>query len=399
VSLPQASTPSRGRTGLVLVLAAVAAAGPGLGQEGAPSASPSAAVAVTDERLQRVRERKQALERDLRTLRGQEQSLLGEVERLELEVRLRSEQHREALLLLQRVQQEMDVTLGRARVLESNIERARPQLAQRARDLYKLGELSYLRMLLSVDRPQDLLLGYRFVTALARRDRVRMASFRSDLATLERTRGELERKTTETQTLKVDLDRTRRSLDADRRRKTELLTRLVEKKELQAAFLQELEEAEGRLSGLISGLSEGEATVPMTAFRGSLAWPVQGKIRSSFGRHKHPRFDTYTVQNGIEIDAPLDTPVTAIHEGRVAYADLFRGYGMLVVIDHGGKHHTLYAHLGEVKVKVGQSVAAGTVVGTVGSSGIAGAGLYFEMRYQGRPQDPGDWLKGLPAAR
>jgi murein hydrolase activator len=385
------------RTPLVLLLAALAAAGPGLGQEGAPSASPSAA--ATDERLQRVRERKQALERDLRTLRGQEQSLLGEVERLELEVRLRSEQHREVQLVLQRVQQEMDVTLGRARTLEADIERARPQLAQRARDLYKLGELSYLRMLLSVDRPQDLLLGYRFVTALARRDRVRMASFRRDQAMLERTRGELERKNTEAQTLKVDLDRARRSLDADRRRKTELLTRLVEKKELQAAYLEELEEAEGRLSGLISGLSEGEATVPITAYRGALPWPVEGKVRSTFGRQKHPRFDTYTVQNGIEIAAPLDAPVTAIHEGRVAFADLFRGYGMLVVLDHGGKHHTLYAHLGEAKVQVGQSVAAGQVLGTVGGSGLEGAGLYFEVRYQGKPQDPAEWLKGLPAGR
>lgn len=386
------------RRSLVLLIALTGGAGPGHGQEPAPSASPSA-TAVTDERLQRVRERKQALERDLRTLRGQEQSLLGEVERLELEVRLRSEQLRESQLVLQRVQQEMDVTLGRARVLEADIARARPQLAQRARDLYKLGELSYLRMLLSVDRPQDLLLGYRFVTALARRDRVKMARFRSDLASLERTRGELEKKTTEAQALKVDLDRARRSLDADRRRKTELLTRLVEKKELQAAYLQELEEAEGRLSGLISGLSAGEVSVPMTAFRGSLPWPVSGKVRSTFGRHKHPRFDTYTVQNGIEIDAPLETPVTAIHEGRVAYADLFRGYGLMVVLDHGGKHHTLYAHLGEVKVQVGQAVSAGHVLGTVGSSGIAGPGLYFEVRYQGRPQDPADWLKDSPGSR
>jgi murein hydrolase activator len=74
------------------------------------------------------------------------------------------------------------------------------------------------------------------------------------------------------------------------------------------------------------------------------------------------------------------------------FADMFKGYGLMVILDHGGKHHSLYAHLREVRVKQGQRLQAGEVLGTVGA-GLEGAGLYFEMRFQGRPEDPQEWLR------
>ena len=82
-----------------------------------------------------------------------------------------------------------------------------------------------------------------------------------------------------------------------------------------------------------------------------------------------------------------------MHEGTVAFADFFRGYGLMVVVDHGGKHHSLYAHLAENRVQAGDQVTAGQTIGTAGASGLDGPGLYFEMRFQGKPVDPADWLK------
>ena len=149
----------------------------------------------------------------------------------------------------------------------------------------------------------------------------------------------------------------------------------------------------GKLTQLLGGLGGGEVSLPFAAFRGTLRWPVAGPVRSTFGRHKHPKFDTYTVQNGIEIAAEPDTPVAAVYEGTVVFADRFKGYGLMVVLDHGGKHHSLYAHLAETSVQMGQKVGAGDILGTVGASSVEGPGLYFEMRFQGRPEDPLDWLK------
>jgi septal ring factor EnvC (AmiA/AmiB activator) len=340
-----------------------------------------------------VQERKQALERELKRLRGEEKSLLGEVEELDVLVRLRTAELRGTQLELQKNQAELEATTKRVKELEESVAATRPQLAAHARALYKLGELSYLRLLLSVDRPSDFFRGYRFVSALARRDNERMAGFRADLQSLTDTRADLLRRTREATALRTQLEGARRELESQRQRKTELLTSIVERKETHAAYVEELERAEGQLRRLIDGFAEGEVAVPVSAFRGQLPWPTEGKVRSGFGRHKHPRFDTYTVQNGVEIEAPLDSPVRAVYEGTIVFADHFRGYGLMVVIDHGGKHYSLYAHLAEAGVEVGQRVAAGDALGTVGATSVEGPGLYFEMRFQGRPEDPLDWLR------
>lgn len=328
-------------------------------------------------------------------LRRRERSLLGEVERLELEVRLHGEKLREVREVLRQTNEEMDALLARLEGIESSIEATRPVLAARARSLYKLGELSYLRLLLSVDRPSDFLRGYRFVTTLARRDNERFARFKSDRRAAEETRVELEQRTAEAMALRAEVGRARRQLDAQRRRKTDLLTEIVGKKESQAAYVAELEEAERQLERLLAGFGEGRVTLPIAAFRGSLPRPVEGPVRVGFGRQRHERFDTYTLHNGIEIEAAVGTPVKAVHEGTVLFADRFQGYGLMIVLDHGSKHHSLYAHLEEASVHVGDRVEAGQQIGTVGATGLAGPGLYFELRFRGQPEDPADWLEGM----
>lgn len=357
----------------------------------APTVTASS-VATTEERLQKVQERRKGLESELQELRGQERSLLGQVQSLEVEVKLRTEELREIQLVLRKAHQEMDAAVKRAEALERTLDAARPVVRSRARALYKLGELSYVRLLLSVERPSEIFRGYRFVTTLAREDRERVAAFRNDLNALGATRDELAKKTREALALQGEVEKRRRRLDEDRTRKTALLTQIVERKETHAAFLEELEEAEGTLRQLLSGVEEeGSAAVPIAALQGSLPWPVEGRVRIPFGLRKHPRFDTHTLHNGIEIAAETGTPVRAVHEGSVLYAARFRGYGLMVIVDHGNKHHSLYAHLEDAAVETKQVVKAGDVIGSVGS-GLEGTGLYFELRYAGRPVDPADWL-------
>jgi len=377
-----------------LLIVALAAASPEPPAAAASAPLPAAPAAPTDEeRLARVRERRAALEKELVRMRGEERSLLGEVEQLELDLRLRTEELLEIQITLKRTRARLDATVARVRQLETSLAAARPALAAHARALYKLGEMSYVRLLLSIDRPSDFFRGYRFITTLARRDNARVAAFRSDLRALGAEKAELEARTRESIALRSRLTAARRDLDEQRARKTELLTSLVERKELNAAYVEELGQAESRLQQLLSGLAGGEVAVPLGAFRGGLPWPAEGRVRAGFGRRKHPRFDTYTVHNGIEIETAPDAEVRAVHGGRVVFADRFRGYGLMVVLDHGGKHHSLYAHLADVAVAPGQDVEEGTVLGTADPAGADGPGVYFEMRYQGRPEDPLEWLR------
>jgi septal ring factor EnvC (AmiA/AmiB activator) len=376
-----------------LLLAALA----GAPQEPPPGAAPAAAAAkaataTDEERLRKVQERRQALEQELKKMRGEEKSLLGEVDQLELELQLRSDELVEIQISLRRTRAQLDQAVVRVRQLEASLGEARPALARHARALYKLGDMSYLRLLLSIDRPSDFFRGYRLITTLARRDNARVAQFRADLAAHTTKKAELEKRTQESIALRNRLAAARHNLDAQRQRKTELLTSLVERKELNAAYVEELGQAEGRLQQLLAGLGGGEVEVPLGAFRGSLPWPVEGPVRTPFGRRKHPRFDTYTIHNGIDIEAPADAPVRAVHDGKVVFADRFRGYGLLVVVDHGGKHYSLYGQLADLAVSNGQDVAAGTVLGRADPAGADGPGVYFEMRYQGRPEDPEPWL-------
>jgi murein hydrolase activator len=361
----------------------------------APEAAPATATG-TEVRLKKVQERRQALQREIDALRGQERSLLGDVERLELQVRLRTQDLQEIQLSLRHTREQMDAARQRAFDLERSLAAARPAVIARARALYKLGEFSYARMLLSIDRPVDVLRAYRFVSTLAREDRTRVAHFRRDLVALGETRTELEKKDLEMQAQRTEAERRRKRLDTERREKTVLLTTIVEKKEVHLAFAEELQQAEGKLAEILAGSGGGEVAVPIAAFRGSLPWPAEGKVRIGFGPRRNPRFDTVTAHNGIEIEAAAESPARAVHEGTVAYAGHFLGYGLMVVIDHGHKHHTLYAHLADIAVALHDHVSAGQTLGTLAAE--EPANLYFEMRFQGKPVDPDDWL-GKPEKR
>jgi septal ring factor EnvC (AmiA/AmiB activator) len=116
-------------------------------------------------------------------------------------------------------------------------------------------------------------------------------------------------------------------------------------------------------------------------------------VTVGFGRVLNPRFKTVTVQNGIDIGAPAGAPVRAVAAGRVVHAGWFKGYGNLVIVDHGEGYHTLFAHLGAMQTAMGEEVDAGHALGTVGDSGsLKGPYLYFELRERGRPVDPRPWL-------
>jgi len=135
----------------------------------------------------------------------------------------------------------------------------------------------------------------------------------------------------------------------------------------------------------------------LTGFRsrkGHLPLPVaKGLVEVGFGKVVNPRFNTVTVQKGVDIGARQGDPVRAVAPGRVAHAGWFRGYGNLVIVDHGDGWHTLVAHLGSMKTAMGEEVEAGSLLGTVGDTGsLKGAYLYFEIREKGRPVDPSAWL-------
>jgi septal ring factor EnvC (AmiA/AmiB activator) len=134
--------------------------------------------------------------------------------------------------------------------------------------------------------------------------------------------------------------------------------------------------------------------VPFASLRGNLGAPVAAPVVQRFGRVAD-EFGTETFRKGVEFGARAGDPVAAVADGVVRFAGWFRGYGKIVILDHGESYFTVSGHLDEIAVSVGDALRAGERLGSVGDTGsLAGPRLYFEIRRAGQALDPAGWLRG-----
>lgn len=256
-------------------------------------------------------------------------------------------------------------------------------------------------------RPLEVLLSAEDFSALVWRARALEASMSGDLELLRTVQrvAHLQRQATrELKRLQASLtarvaflQEQERMARAQHESLEEVVGSLAGEAELARRAVRELEQADAELTRVVSELKEVPATSGFGALRGQLPRPVRGVVEVGFGKVVNPRFNTVTVQKGLDIRAPAGTPVQAVAEGTVAYAGTLRGYGNLLILDHGDGYHTLMAHLASIAPGVGARVGAGEVVGEVGDTGsLKGAYLYFEVRKAGQAVDPAPWLAPVP---
>ena len=271
----------------------------------------------------------------------------------------------------------------------------RPEIQARLVALYTAGPPAPARRLLVTADMREAAGAERLLAAVSARDRREFASFAG-------LRDELARQRDALATQRRELDRSRADAAGARDAAVaattahETLVRDVDRRrDLAAQLAGELEAARSRLQQGIEGLSAagaGAAGLPIKPFRGALPWPVPGRVIGAFGRQASSRFGTAVPRNGIDIAATAGAPVSAIHEGRVVFADVFAGFGRLVIVEHGGGAFSLYGHLDEVAVQKGTSLERGARLGTVGRTPAGAAALYFELRVDARPVNPVEWL-------
>ena len=179
----------------------------------------------------------------------------------------------------------------------------------------------------------------------------------------------------------------------------QMIRELQESSQKMLRIIQEAERLErearkrkGKKQGTAEEEPEGESA--FSRLKGKLRMPVSGTVALQYGSQMDPIFNLPVFRSGIHIKAPLGTTVRAVSEGKVVFADEFKGYGQLVIISHGGNYHTLYGNLSRIFSQKGAIINENDPVGTVGESGTLGAsGLYFEIRYKGKPLDPHQWLR------
>ena len=270
--------------------------------------------------------------------------------------------------------------------------------------LYKFGDAGMPQVLFSSRSYADFLSSHRYLASILEQDRQLIEEYRKRQGSVESYREQLKRDERELQGLKKQVEEKRAEIQRDRAGKAGLLGSFRDKKRIHMAAIKELETASTQLQTLIDRLEkeiraktkEEIFVSPGKGFgelRGRLTFPVDGPILSTFGKNENPRFNTFSVQKGIEIEAPTGTEIRAVYPGRVLYADWFKGYGKILIIDHGEGYYTLSGHASSLIKKVGEVVRTGEIVALVGDTGsLKGPCLYFEIRHRGKPLDPMEWL-------
>ncbi|MBE0487715.1 MAG: peptidoglycan DD-metalloendopeptidase family protein [Halomonas sp.] len=260
--------------------------------------------------------------------------------------------------------------------------------------LYRLGRSPQLKLLLNQDDPARLDRLQHYLNQLSRARNARLDELARLDTALGETRRELEARGERLDALAAELAERSSDLAIQMRERAALVADLDGRHASEQARLTALEqdrtEAERVLRQVQEELARLERPPPSTAIeqtRGDLPWPVQGSVASRF------RAGDGVHRNGILIQAAEGTPIRAVHAGRVVFADWMRGFGNLLIIDHGDQVMTLHAHLQHFAVQVGQAVSRDDVLGAVGTSGgHQRPALYFEVRRGGDPIDPQAWI-------
>lgn len=333
----------------------------------------------------------------LRSKRAAAGSLAADLERLESSL----EQVRR---LAQRSGRELEELDARLAARQSELIRLRQQqdeterqLKRRLTALYKTGEIGVARALLgTAGTPLELAEKYAFLSRIVRHDRELMADYRQQAAETERALNDLQQLREQQAAVAAQRRAEQQALNAAGQAKKQLLAGLRTEEARLSAAVDELRAKAARLAELVKKLETAQ-TQPYTGTgadfsgqKGRLKWPVSGRVRIGFGTTRHPELGTLIDSNGLEIAVPPQTPVRSVWSGRVLFAGPLKGFGNLMVIDHGDKYYSLYAHAARFTQKVGGLVAPGDVIAYSGHEGRDA--VYFEIRHRSVPVDPVQWL-------
>lgn len=283
--------------------------------------------------------------------------------------------------------------------LEAKMQSRKNGLRTRLLRLYKWTPFYRLEILFSSKSLPEILSSSYYLQILAQDDQKAFFEFRSDwkrylvdkklreelIAALEQRRKEKKNELGE--------------LNKDRKKKQSILNKVAKQEKEKRKLETELKSAQRKLEELIVEIEKKRAkakrgTHYLENNRGAIPWPCRGQVVTEFGNVIHPKYNTKTKNNGIDISASYGDNVYAIASGKVVYADRFMGYGNLVLIDHLDGYYSLYGHLAEILVDIGREVSEGRIIGRIGESGsLSGPMLHFELRKDGKPVDPLAYLK------
>lgn len=336
------------------------------------------------------------LERQLEDRGKQRNSLQSALKKVELESSKINRNIRRLRTKINKLEKQLTTLDQKEKDLQLNISEQSDAISEQITAAHQLGDQEPIKLLLNQEDPQQLarVLKYYDYFLKARADKIQR--YKKDIDDLTETRAEINRQ-------KLALVQSKKALEADKktlsnrvksRKKT--LDKLQSSLRTDKKKLSKLQDERNKLEEIIETVKKAAAKLALpsnyesfTSRKGKLKWPIKGRVAHSFGSKRSGTLRW----EGWLISASAGDAVKTVHHGRVVFSNYLRGFGLLVIVDHGDGYMTLYAHNQELLRETGDWVQSNEVISRAGDTGgLNKPALYFEIRKQGNPADPKVWL-------
>lgn len=359
-----------------------------------PAASSAAS---PEEEYKKLQNKMTEQKRKLVETQQRESSVLTEIDTVNTKIEKTEKELTKSRQALRKTESEINAVNAEIARIRTALERQKEMIRRKLRGLQRLGPAAdEIILLMSSADISQMMRTWKYLETVMRYEHRVMEGYQENIAALDEKSDRL-------RTLEIALkDNTRQmkikenELSKIKRAKEVMLTSVRKEKAAHERMLSELREASRRMLEIIreSSRKDSYAASGFGRLKGNLSWPVEGRITLPYGSQKDPQFSTPIFRNGIHIETTPDAEARAVSTGKVIFAELFKGFGKLVIVNHGGGYHTLYGNLTEIFSHVGDIIKENQVIGRVGTSAMLNDhALYFEVRYKGKPLDPKQWLK------
>lgn len=360
-------------------------------------------IKAEEQRLKKIQGQITTYKKRERDAVQKERKVIKDINELSSRMSETEQLHNIAVLRRNQVLNKLADTTSQIAVTTKKIERARELLSGRMVAVYKYGGVAEFNLLMSAGGAQDALSTSYLLGKIAEQDRELIHELSTHKNALDKAREELIKQKTELEKRNKELEKQKVTIQKTSQERNRLLDQVRKDKALfqaeQAELLRASKELQNKVTELLAAKkkmqeAQRNGATPVYFKGGRLAWPLRGKINSPYGGRIHPVFKTKTTHTGIDINGNKGDPARAAADGEILYTGWLRGYGQVVIIDHGGNLTTVYAHLSGIDTTENAKVKAGQQIGRVGSTGTAtGNHLHFEVRVNGNTVNPMKYLQ------
>lgn len=337
---------------------------------------------------QQLKQTKQTINK----INSEKKSVSKQIEELDYKINQTENELEKVEAQLSELEKQIAVTTRELERAAGDADKQKELLKKRVRVMYENGNVGYLSVLLDSTNFGDFISRVDFLRKIISFDSQLLKKMKEYRDSVEEKKGQLQTELEQQEKLKNDINKKKEQVELSKQDKQKTLKDLL-------SDLKELERQEDRL--LEQANEIGKKIVALQSKEqyvgGQIGWPAPGyhKITSYYGYRVHPILKKKKLHTGIDISVPRGSDVVAGNAGKVIYSGYYGSYGNAVIIDHGGKISTLYAHNDKLLVKEGAEVKKGQVIAKSGSTGLStGPHLHFEVRVNGQHVDPMKYLKG-----